>query len=191
MSEAASESLFHLPPYCGGTMIAAKPLMSWSTVALWRQPLSLSYLTADVLNHPIAMSIISRCSVLPNELIDQIIDHLHDNDDALDRCSRVRKSWLPACRFHLFSDVEIHEGNALDFVDIILSSDPRMYIRDVRLCWSAPLIGNEDGRYAYQLIRVLRFLTELPALKSITHWAINWLCFSLDDRSLFMANSPR
>ena len=39
---------------------------------------------------------------LPNEILDIIIDFLHDDQDALQTCSLVCKSWLPSTRFHRF-----------------------------------------------------------------------------------------
>ncbi|EMD35551.1 hypothetical protein CERSUDRAFT_96664 [Gelatoporia subvermispora B] len=36
-----------------------------------------------------------------------IIDFLHSDQSTLMRCSLVCKSWLPACRFHLFRDIRL------------------------------------------------------------------------------------
>jgi hypothetical protein len=40
---------------------------------------------------------------LPGELIDKIVDHLHDCPSALRACSILSTSWLPACKFHLYT----------------------------------------------------------------------------------------
>ena len=45
------------------------------------------------------------CS-LPPELLDHIVDHLHDNPTALKACCVVAKSWVPRARSHLFARVE-------------------------------------------------------------------------------------
>jgi len=42
---------------------------------------------------------------LPAELLDHIVDHLHDTEDALINCCLVSKSWIPRTRKHLFADV--------------------------------------------------------------------------------------
>ena len=42
---------------------------------------------------------------LPAELLDHIIDYLHDTEDALMNCCLVSKSWIPRTRKHLFADV--------------------------------------------------------------------------------------
>jgi len=42
---------------------------------------------------------------LPVELLDHIIDHLHDTEDALRNCCLVSKPWIPQSRKHLFAHV--------------------------------------------------------------------------------------
>ena len=43
---------------------------------------------------------------LPPELLDLIVDLLHDTGDALESCCPVFKSWIPRTRKHLFSHIE-------------------------------------------------------------------------------------
>ena len=42
---------------------------------------------------------------LPPEMLDNIVDQLHDTEDALRSCSLVSKSWIPRARKHLFAEV--------------------------------------------------------------------------------------
>jgi len=49
---------------------------------------------------------------LPPEILDLIIDHLHDEPTALKACCLVSKSWVPRTRRHLFALVEFR---ALEF----------------------------------------------------------------------------
>ena len=44
---------------------------------------------------------------LPPEILDLIVDHLHDKPDALKACCIVSKSWIPRARTHLFAYVEL------------------------------------------------------------------------------------
>ncbi|KAJ7877013.1 hypothetical protein B0H13DRAFT_2195037, partial [Mycena leptocephala] len=44
---------------------------------------------------------------LPQELTDKIIDGLHDDMPSLRDCSLVCWAWVPATRFHLFSDITL------------------------------------------------------------------------------------
>ena len=49
---------------------------------------------------------------LPPEILDYIIDFLHDERDALKECCLVSKSWVPRTRSHLFAKIKIRsEGD--------------------------------------------------------------------------------
>jgi hypothetical protein len=50
---------------------------------------------------------------LPAELLDHIVDHLHDTKDALKSCGLVSKSWIPRTRRHLFADAIFGSPNRL------------------------------------------------------------------------------
>ncbi|KAE9397746.1 hypothetical protein BT96DRAFT_822927, partial [Gymnopus androsaceus JB14] len=41
------------------------------------------------------------------ELFDAIIDFLHNDTEALFRCSLVCRSWVPTTRYHLFRCIHI------------------------------------------------------------------------------------
>jgi hypothetical protein len=45
---------------------------------------------------------------LPAEMLDHVVDHLHDTQDALRNCCLVSKSWVPRTRRHLFADVRFY-----------------------------------------------------------------------------------
>jgi hypothetical protein len=42
---------------------------------------------------------------LPTEILDHIVDHLHDTQDVLRNCSLVSKSWIPRTRNYLFANI--------------------------------------------------------------------------------------
>ncbi|GLB45006.1 hypothetical protein LshimejAT787_1900840 [Lyophyllum shimeji] len=44
---------------------------------------------------------------LPQELVDHIIDHLHDDPVTLNSCALVCHAWLPTSRLHIFSKVSL------------------------------------------------------------------------------------
>ena len=50
---------------------------------------------------------------LPAEMLDHIVDHLHDTRDALRNCCLVSKSWIPRTRKHLFADIVFPGVNTL------------------------------------------------------------------------------
>jgi len=50
---------------------------------------------------------------LPPEILDLVIDHLHDEPTALKACCVVSKSWIPRTRKHLFAQVNFPNPNIL------------------------------------------------------------------------------
>jgi len=44
-------------------------------------------------------------SHLPPEILDCIVDHLHDEPETLKQCCLVSKSWVPRSRKHLFANI--------------------------------------------------------------------------------------
>ena len=53
----------------------------------------------------------SRQPYLPPEILDQIVDFLHDEPETLKECCLVSISWIPRTRKHLFVDVEFDEDD--------------------------------------------------------------------------------
>jgi hypothetical protein len=51
---------------------------------------------------------------LPRETLDYIVDHLHDNPQALQQCSLVCKSWVPQTQKHLFAEVDFETDRELE-----------------------------------------------------------------------------
>ena len=71
---------------------------------------------------------------LPTELLDHIVDHLHDASDVLKSCCLVSKSWDPRTRTHLFAKVTFNTGQHLQswkttFPDP--STSPARYTKDL------------------------------------------------------------
>ncbi|KAF8189845.1 hypothetical protein K438DRAFT_1592758 [Mycena galopus ATCC 62051] len=54
---------------------------------------------------PLPFSITSR---LAPELYDHVLDEFHSSKSTLSSCSLVCRAWLPICRHHLFSSVNLH-----------------------------------------------------------------------------------
>jgi hypothetical protein len=50
---------------------------------------------------------------LPAEMLDRVVDHLHDTKDALRNCCLVSKSWTPRTRTHLFADIRFATAESL------------------------------------------------------------------------------
>jgi hypothetical protein len=56
-----------------------------------------------------------RCRIPTSrsEILDHIVDHLHDTKAALRNCCLVSKSWIPRTRKHLFADVDFRPARHL------------------------------------------------------------------------------
>ena len=51
---------------------------------------------------------------LPQELLDHVVDFLHDREGALRNCCLVSQSWIPCTRKHLFADMKFHSADDLE-----------------------------------------------------------------------------
>ncbi len=97
---------------------------------------------------------------LPQELVDHIIDHLHDDKHSLTSLSIVSKSWLPPCRLHLFNSICIKRKWSEPFEDFadFVDSTPGVctYVKNLRL----------KGQFRTTvLLRILTCLSQLRSLK--------------------------
>ncbi|KAF9029328.1 hypothetical protein BDZ89DRAFT_1112656 [Hymenopellis radicata] len=57
-------------------------------------------------------------SELPQEIVDNIIDELHNDPVALAQCSLVNRSFFPCSRKHLFASIHIHPGRYVHRINI-------------------------------------------------------------------------
>jgi hypothetical protein len=69
---------------------------------------------------------------LPAEVLDHVVDHLHDSPETLKQCCLVSKSWIPRTRTHLFADISFLTAKSLrlwkeTFPDP--SSSPAHYVK--------------------------------------------------------------
>jgi hypothetical protein len=94
----------------------------------------------------------SRSSEMPPalgipELVDRIIDHLHDEFDALKTCGQVCQFWIPASRYHLFHSVTLTHANASGFLKL-LKSRHATFVEHVRY------LRVHEGGWIQELVRL-------------------------------------
>ena len=53
-------------------------------------------------------------SSIPPELIDQIIDHLHNDPKSLSACALTARDWLPSARYHRFRSIRLRSAKKID-----------------------------------------------------------------------------
>ncbi|PPR04407.1 hypothetical protein CVT26_004232 [Gymnopilus dilepis] len=117
---------------------------------------------------------------LPQELVDHIIDHLHDDPSTLKSCARVCRAWLPASRFHLFAKVSLkatspQNGPALPQerckrLHAVLVQSPEIIssIHELEICEGSPLHHSySDLQSSTTWVTTERTLTAL--FKMLTH----------------------
>jgi len=118
---------------------------------------------------------------LPNELIDNIIDHLHGDQPSQQACALVSRTFLTSCRHHLYGritlcpwerkwDPDFRKGTLMSFFHIA------PYITSLTIDW-------EDGESSYPgdcgvvfdilpVISTHRGVPTLVSLRSLTHSAL-------------------
>ena len=107
---------------------------------------------------------------LPPELLDHIVDLLHDAKHALMDCCLVSKSWIPRTRKHLFADIRFYLGKDLQswkktFPDP--STSPACYAETLRVgcCHIIAAADAEPGGWITSFSRVVNLeLTNCKAL---------------------------
>lgn len=122
--------------------------------------------------------------LLAQELLDAIIDHLHDDLPSLKSCSRVSRAFLPSCRSHIFSEITL-EPHRMDKpsdphlcrkFNLILDQSPDIatYVRELFIIdgptfdeGSPPVDGRDDWVVIAKqvLLSILRKLLRLKTFK--------------------------
>jgi len=69
---------------------------------------------------------------LPQEILEYIVDFVHDDPQTLERCCLVSKSWVPRARKHLFANIYFFSAGSLEswkktFPDV--ANSPACYAR--------------------------------------------------------------
>jgi hypothetical protein len=109
----------------------------------------------------------SMALITPQELVEMIIDYLHDDKRALGTCGLVCRFWLPSSRFHLFSNIFLNPWNMDKALAVLCTPDSFIppYVRCVGI------VGGEDMK---QIFKSLQQLPPLSAVKSLSLCHIHW-----------------
>ena len=99
---------------------------------------------------------------LPEELLDHIVDLLHDTEDALRNCCLVSKSWIPRTRKHLFAHIKIrYEDNLKSWKETFPdpSTSPAHYAEtlSIRCLHAVTAADAEPGGWITGFSRVVHF----------------------------------
>jgi hypothetical protein len=132
--------------------------------------------------------------MLPQELIDQIIDHVHDDLLTLRACSLVSHAWLPTSRFHLFAKVSLKATSPQQQPSVLQDRCKRLHailarapelipnIRELEICEGSPL-HHPDPDHVQSTTWVTTERTLMALFRMLTHvrrfdfsatWTLHW-----------------
>ena len=99
---------------------------------------------------------------LAQELVDAIVDLLHDATDALKNCCLVSKSWIPRARKHLFANVLFRDAKDLQSWKTTFpnpSTSPAHYAQSLSIRFPPDVTAAdaEEGGWIPTFSRVVRF----------------------------------
>ena len=149
------------------------------------QPTPVATETATVL----VVSKTPRCPRIPNEIIDEVLNHLVAGsaswDDSLQRslqsCSLVSKSWVPSCRRYLFHTIIFTSRDVNKWLKTfpMPEKSPAHYVKDLRFS-----LGGRCGAPD-------NFSKHTPWFTNVEKMALTMNRISLPPRTPFPARLPR
>ena len=103
---------------------------------------------------------------LPGELIDQIIDHLHDDISSLQACCLTCRTWMPSARIHLFCDVLLTTERAAAFALLLdASPDISLFVKRLNIQGDASQLYSKSGYIETIVPTIAPKLTRLSTLR--------------------------
>lgn len=103
---------------------------------------------------------------LPQELVDYVLDFLHDDACSLIQCSLVSHSFVPGSRFHLFGTFHVKDDQTLcGLLDASPSATARHAIRTLRLGTASVLSKTSPLKVSFSSLENL--IAHLPALSNL------------------------
>ena len=129
---------------------------------------------------------------IPPELLDHVVDFLHDSSDTLKSCSFVSKSWIPRTRMYLFAKIRFRHAEDLESWNTVFtdpSTSPALYTETLiiespgviaaagtrRDCWLSGFsrvvhltLNTIEKGHEQTVTSLIPFHGFSPALKSLT-----------------------
>lgn len=103
---------------------------------------------------------------LPAELIDQVIDHLHDDVLALRACCITSRAWVSRARYHIFHDILLSADRA-DAFAMLLETSPHIshFVKSLNIKGEADQIFNKSDYLVAVVPAIAPKLTRLKNLR--------------------------
>ncbi|PBK73442.1 hypothetical protein ARMSODRAFT_1015007 [Armillaria solidipes] len=111
----------------------------------------------------------------PQELIDEILDYLHDSPSALKACSLVARKFYPRTRIHLFREADCYNPESARVFDIARDSPELLQcIKRVQFrCLDFFLPKHQTATF--------EFLHSLPSPMTLSLWDDSWVNYSKEE----------
>ena len=124
---------------------------------------------------------------LPQELLDQIVDHAWADRSSLRACNAASRLLAPTARTHLFHTITLNGPAILArFERLVLGQDPAQYVRTLRVVADHFSSYRLSARLAVDntwLARVPAVVSALPALRGLELESISWTALELGPKS--------
>jgi hypothetical protein len=121
------------------------------------------------------------------ELIDIIIDKLHNNKHTLSACCLTSKQWVPSCQFHLFSKITVTPHRISSVLHFLESHSPGItslmqnLVVDDFLEWGLDEDPEEGTRLCFPADKLRHILL---LLRSMEHLHIH-NCYHIINSNMF------
>ncbi len=117
--------------------------------------------------------------MLPTELCNLIIDHLHDSKPSLLVCSLVCRAWVPECRFHLFHKVRLDRDKANPFFQLFESPHATIasaHTRELDVAQN-PITRNRNLDELFENLAFQSVLSRCPAdvFEHVQKLSVTWV----------------
>ncbi|EKM54092.1 uncharacterized protein PHACADRAFT_257704, partial [Phanerochaete carnosa HHB-10118-sp] len=117
-----------------------------------------------------------------NELVDMVIDHLHDDKASLIACSLVSRTWRNSGQYHLLESVILLGVTSEKGLEAFLAQtqrSPRIrhYVRELRVHGEGSWFGKYNATELRELClgpRNLQSLAQMPALRRLFLYDLLW-----------------
>ncbi|EKM57177.1 uncharacterized protein PHACADRAFT_254761 [Phanerochaete carnosa HHB-10118-sp] len=119
---------------------------------------------------------------LYNELVDMVIDHLHDDKASLVACSLTSRMWRNSSQYHLLDSITLlgvtsERGLEAFLAQAQQSSRIRHYVRELRIYGEGSWFGKYNAAELRQLCfgpKSLHSLAQMPALRRLFLYDLLW-----------------
>ncbi len=117
--------------------------------------------------------------MLPTELCNLIIDHLHDSKPSLLVCSLVCRAWVPECRFHFFHKVRLDRDKADPFFQLFESPHATIasaHTRELDVAQN-PITRNRNLDELFENLAFQSVLSRCPAdvFEHVQKLSVTWV----------------